>query len=300
MLPTRSGTHVVPEDLILYAMQYLAAEQAAVTQRHLPECAPCREELGRIAGDLAAVALTAETFTPGPSARERLLAQVEREKKIVAPSAQKARASSPVAPEPELRPLADFGRGKGTTLVAESDTLPSERPPVVRWVGWAAAGALAASSIVLYKEHRSLQENLANVTGEMQRLNARAAESHKLMDALTDPRAIRATLAPRALSKAAMKGPTGALTYNASEGALVFLASNLDPVQVYKTYELWIIPADGSPQIPAGTFHPDQHGNASVLMPRIPKGVDAKSFEVTIEDAGGADKPTRPVILTTS
>ena len=44
-------------------------------------------------------------------------------------------------------------------------------------------------------------------------------------------------------------------------------------------------------------FHPDESGNASVIMPPLPKGVEAKAFGVTIEDEGGADKPTLPIIL---
>ena len=58
-----------------------------------------------------------------------------------------------------------------------------------------------------------------------------------------------------------------------------------------------MIPANGSAPIPAGTFHPDEHGNASVVMPNIPKDTDAKAFGVTIEDAGGSDKPTMPIIM---
>ena len=49
--------------------------------------------------------------------------------------------------------------------------------------------------------------------------------------------------------------------------------------------------------MPAGVFHPDEHGNASVIMPPIPKGVEAKAFGVTIENAGGSSTPTLPIIM---
>ena len=88
------------------------------------------------------------------------------------------------------------------------------------------------------------------------------------------------------------------MTYVANKGTLIFLASNLEPLQPAKTYELWLIPAAaGQNPIPAGTFHPDEHGNASVIMPPLPKGVEAKAFGVTVEDEGGATTPTMPIIL---
>jgi len=59
-----------------------------------------------------------------------------------------------------------------------------------------------------------------------------------------------------------------------------------------------LIPAvAGQSPIPAGTFRPDARGNASVIMPTLPKGVEAKAFGVTVEDEGGASTPTLPIIL---
>jgi hypothetical protein len=295
-LPRTGGeNHPAPEDLVLLAMQLFPPEQAEPIERHVIDCPACREELGRIHGDLAAVALTAESAAPSTAGRDRLLAQVAREKKITAGAAVKS-SVQPTKAVPAPRPLAEFGRGKGSTLIPEPAVIGSRRPPVYGWAGWAVAAALAVATAFLYIDHRSLQENLATETSEMQRLNARAAKSHELLDALTDPQAVRVTLAP----KAPPRRPTGGVTYNPKKGTLVFLANNLDPIQTYKTYELWVIPADGSAAIPAGTFHPDEHGSASVIMPNLPKGVDAKAFGVTIEDAGGSDKPTMPIIMSGS
>ena len=90
--------------------------------------------------------------------------------------------------------------------------------------------------------------------------------------------------------------PEGHAAYLPDKGALVFVASNLQPLQPYKTYELWVIPATGQP-VPAGIFKPDLSGNASVVMPDIPKGIQAKTFGVTIEDDGGTKQPTMPIVL---
>jgi anti-sigma-K factor RskA len=44
-------------------------------------------------------------------------------------------------------------------------------------------------------------------------------------------------------------------------------------------------------------FRPDAAGNASVVMPDMPKGIEAKAFGVTIENAGGSNTPTMPIVL---
>ena len=162
------------------------------------------------------------------------------------------------------------------------------------WYGWGLAACLGIVTGFLYLSHHEINDRLAEREGQLQRLNKDAASSHQLLDALTDPQALRVTLTP---ANKARTGPIGGVTYNADKGTLVFLASNLDPVRAYKTYELWVIPADGSAPVPAGTFHPDDRGGASVILPDIPKGIPAKAFGVTIENAGGATKPTPPIIM---
>jgi anti-sigma-K factor RskA len=116
-----------------------------------------------------------------------------------------------------------------------------------------------------------------------------------VLETMTDSSAMRVTLTTKGQTTPL---PTGRATYVANKGTLIFLASNLEPLQPAKTYELWLIPAaEGQNPIPAGTFHPDGRGNASVIMPPLPKGVEAKAFGVTVEDEGGASTPTMPIIL---
>jgi len=289
-------------------MQLLSAEESATVTRHLETRDECRSELARIHGDLAAYALTVDLETPPALSRERLVEQVAREKKVVfsiapkrpAPQAPARQAPAPQAPAPQapaqpappvpLAQIADFGR----TPTFGSTARPS-RPgrSVLAWSGWAVAASLAVALGFLYGDRSSLRETLTAQAGQIQRLNTDAAASHQLMDALTDPRAVRVTLTAKPLPR---RGPMGGVTYNPTKGSLVFLASDLDPLKLYKTYELWIIPTTGAP-IPAGTFHPDDHGNASVIMPDLPKDVAAKAFGVTIENDGGAKTPTMPIIM---
>ena len=100
------------------------------------------------------------------------------------------------------------------------------------------------------------------------------------------------------VTNAATGRPMGRVTYVASKGALIFTVINLGPLQPAKTYELWLLPAaEGQKPIPAGTFLPDVRGNASVILPPLPAGVEAKGFGVTMENEGGSTAPTLPIIL---
>jgi hypothetical protein len=290
--PGPSGPrHPTPEDLVLYAMQLFTPDESNVITQHLASCPECRAELARIHSDLALTAATVELQSPPESARQRLLQQIAREKKIVTlPQQPEAQAE----PQP---PIAAFGRSASILSIDDHPAKRSIGRTILGVAGWAVAAGLAVTAGLEYTDRQTLRDTVAAQSGLVQRLTGEADDAHRLMDAITDPKAVRVTLATKPQPKAA---PVGGVTYNPDKGTLVFLASNLDPLQTYKTYELWVIPADGTAPIPAGTFHPDDQGNASVIMPELPKGVPAKAFGVTIETEGGSQTPTLPIVLSGS
>lgn len=162
-----------------------------------------------------------------------------------------------------------------------------------RLAGQAASLKTQAARVAEAEHERSdLAETLAAQNGELARL-AEETNNAEVYKALTDPTALRVVLTrPKAAP-----APTGRAAYVVSKGTLVFLGSNLLPLQAAKVYELWILPADGSSPVPAGTFVPDARGNATLAYARFPRAVPAKGFAVTIENAGGAQTPTLPLIL---
>jgi hypothetical protein len=160
-------------------------------------------------------------------------------------------------------------------------------------IPWAAAFALLALAGYLGNQNQRLNELLNNDKGEIGKLSASAARADEVLETLTSPEAKQVTLTE---GKGAPP-PTGRTSYLAEKGALVFVGNNLRPIPAGKTYELWIIPADGKAPIPAGLFRPDDHGSASVVLPRLPEGVPAKAFGVTIENAEGSATPTMPIVL---
>jgi len=290
-----SNGHPDPADLTLYAMQLVNRDQAAVIADHLAHCAECAAELARIQGDLALAALTTTLETPATSTRERLLSQVAREKKL-APAAPPALAQAETVQPTQARPIATFGSPGSVLSIGEHKPKRGTRLIVLTGLGWAAAAALCLASGLLLRDRQNLRRDLSAQQSQIARLDSDAAQAHQLMDALTDPGAMRVSMRMPASPKP-QGVPSGGITYNPRKGTLIFLASNMGALEQYKAYELWIIPADNSAPIPAGTFHPDQQGNASVVMPDLPKGIPAKAFGVTIEQDGGTQTPTMPLVM---
>jgi len=286
---------ITSEDLALFAMQLLSKEETAEVAAYLAQSSDARRELAEIQGDLAIYAHTVDLHSPPAQVRERLMKQVAREKKTV-PSDRPAVAETRAA-EAAVRPGTIFTESGAIVPSYVTEEIAPKRGiagKVLPWIGWALAAGLALTTGMLYHEREAMRGAVTAQASTIDRLTADAAAARQVMDTMTDRSAMRVTLTKGQTTPV----PQGRATYVASKGTLIFLASNLEPLQPGKTYELWLIPAaaGGSP-IPAGTFRPDERGNASVIMPPLPKGVEAKAFGVTVEDEGGAATPTQPIIL---
>ncbi len=307
-----STNHIDPEDLALFALQLLSSEEAAAMRVHLEHCDECRGELAAIQGDLAIYAMTVEQHSPPAMVRERLLTQIAREPRAQsATSTLEATEMGPVTGSLAGQRGTGGRRGTGVDRPAGVQeaaqgsvvsigqgrdggaTETRSRGRLLPWLGWGIAAALALTAGQFYRERQALHEALEVANRHTAEMQAQTAAARQLMETMSDPRAVRVTLTR---SKQAPV-PQGKATYLAERGSLVFVASNLEPLQPYKTYELWIIPANGHDPIPAGLFHPDKKGDASVITPDLPKGVVAKAFGVTVEDEGGSKSPTMPILL---
>jgi anti-sigma-K factor RskA len=265
------GTHIPQDDLALHALGALSPEEAARVRAHVEVCAECRHELAALSGDLALVAMSVDQVAVPEGARARFLNRVAAD--AVAHDNRQP-ATSPKHP------------------VVSIDTAPRRSAGWSNRIAWGAVAAMIAIAFGLEMRLRSLNTQVelqAQLIQHQQQANARA---QMVMDLLSAPDAQHVMLTA-AKSKPA---PMAKTVYMASKGALLMQASNLDPLPGNKTYELWVIPMKGAP-MPAGMFRPDAAGNASVIMPDMPKGVEAKAFGVTIEKAGGSTTPTMPIVL---
>ncbi len=272
-----NGQHIPEEDLALYAMQALDPPENATVQAHLDTCVECRGRLAEAAGDVALIGMGVEQARLPEGARERFLNRIQTDgaaagRPVALPVAAAPRESSGLRLEPRRRRLW----------------------PVL--IPWAAAAAMVAVAGYLAVQNRHLRDTLDQDRTQMVQLSATASRAQELMDVLTARSAQRVTLTERKGTQT----PTGHTSYLADRGALIFVADNLRPVPASKTYELWVIPANGGAPIPAGTFRPAENGTASVILPPLPTGVAAKAFGVTIENAEGSATPSLPIILSGS
>ena len=276
MIPVK---HIDPDDLPLYAMHLLPPDEMEEMSLHLQHSAEARRVLSEILGDLALLAHTAELHSPPALTRQRLMKHVAREKKAIPIDVNRQ-------PAPEYTP-------RTAALLDEEPVRKSSAARILPWVGWAAAACFAGSTALFYTQGEHLHHEVASEHTQLTSTQAQLDNANLMMDTIQDPSAVRVSLTPTGVAPP----PEGRAIHVADKGSLVFIASNLEPLQAYKTYELWLIPADGRDAIPAGTFKPDARGNAQVLLPTLPKGVQAKAFGVTVEDGDGASSPTLPIIL---
>lgn len=265
--------HISQDDLILYSLQALTPEEQDQAKAHLESCAACRSALSEIVADVALVGLGAPQQELPSGARQRFLATIAN-----TPQASAAPEQEPSEPSAGLHVYPVRG---------------ARRRGGLGWFGWATAVATLVVAVYLGVHSLQLENQIDANRGEIARLSAQAARAQELMEALTSPQAKQVTLTETAHPPQ----PVGHATYVRKTGALVFIASNLHPVPENKTYELWLIPANGKAPIPAGLFRPDATGAASVVLPSLPAGVEAKAFGVTIERAEGSETPTLPIVM---
>jgi len=258
--------HISPDDLALHALQALSPQESAAVREHVSGCGVCRAELASLHGDLAMVALGVEQQPLPAGARERFAQRLESDARA---GAVEGKRSEPMSIE------------------------RTSKPRLATWAGWLAAAAALIVAAALGFEVNSLRARLQESDNKIAAFQASESQAKQVAEVLTAPSAQKVVLTASKTPPA----PTGRVVYLASRGGLILQANNLASIPAGKTYELWVIPADGSAPIPAGLFKPDAAGNGSLVLPSIPQGVKAKAFGVTLEDAAGSKTPTAPILL---
>ena len=269
--------HIADTDLALYAMGALPADEAAPVEAHLLVCARCKEEVRQSTLALAAYAQTTPEVELSAGAKERFMARLESTAQ--AASAAQARPATPATVTAAEKPAGFWQQFWGTGGARWSTAL-------------AASLAILLMGVGIDDMRKSVQ--LVPLRKQAQQGALDAAQLSELMELLTSPQAKRVALHPGPVSA---PPPEGRVVYAARTGKLLLTASNLHPLPAGKTYELWILQTDGKAPLPAGTFMPDAAGNATMIRADAPAGLAVQGFGVTVENAGGSQTPTLPIVL---
>jgi hypothetical protein len=272
--PGSNSAPISQEDLTLYAMRSLPADEMAAVAAALRDNPQAQQELARIHDDLALLALSVEQQAAPAGSFERLQARMRETFQAGATSVTAGKPIEMIATQTET--VLSAGRSKWAVITP-----------------WAIAACLAIACSILGYRTSSLTDALDGESALVSNLAAKASRAQQVLEVLNAPNAQRVTLA----ATKAPPAPTAHAVYLAERGALMMEANNLKPVPAGKTYELWVIPASGAAPMPAGTFTPNGEGYASVVLPTLPSGVPAKAFGITIENAGGSKTPTMPIVL---
>jgi anti-sigma-K factor RskA len=256
-----------PEDFDLYALGALDDAERQAFESHVASCADCAEKLAAARGRMAILAFAAPPVAPSPGVKETLMRQVIASAE--GPGGSVARVNR--------EPVADGGI-------------------FARW--WAAllpvATALALATVLLWLHNEQLNRQLANLRATIQQQQQELAETRHQADLI----AARETLVVPLWSQKGAPDAHGEgharVLYNAKEGMMTY-DGWLPAAPADKSYQLWLVPMNGSP-ISAGVFNP-QNGEMSHMMKKLPAGVTAKAFAVSLEPAGGVPQPTGPMVL---
>jgi anti-sigma-K factor RskA len=259
--------HIAENDFALYAMGALSAEEMARARAHVAGCAQCREELRQIEIALAAYAQATPEVAPPAGAKQRFMARLaELEKPAKQVRAQVAKPA-----------LTWSERWFGTT----------------RWTG-ALATAMALLLLIVGIDDLRQRAEIKPLLAAAQQGRIDSAQLNQLMELLSSSQAKRVALHQ---APSPVPPPEGRVVYSAHNGKLLLTAQNLHPLPPGKVYELWILEPGGKKPLPAGTFAPDSSGNASMILADEPANLPVLGFAVTVENAGGSETPTPPLIL---
>jgi anti-sigma-K factor RskA len=248
--------HANPEDLDLYALGALDGEEKQTLEAHVHACPYCQQQLAAARQRTALMGLAAPPAAPRPQVKAALMDKVRAEKRY--PIAQPA---PPKAGKKRWGLRFSLGFGLATAALAF------------------ATYELAKQDLNRGKQLQQLQAQLAQEAAALQAMGQVTGA----------PDSAQITLLQQA------GGPPGQarVLYNTRMGLGVY-SGQIAPAPSGKSYQLWLVPASGTP-VDAGVVDANQQNGAVVV--RLTPGLAPKAFAVTLEPYGGRPQPSGPKVL---
>lgn len=266
--------HIRDEELELYSLGGMAAEEAAALKSHVAGCGECAMKLAQARGSAALLSFAAKQEHPAGTIKSELMARIR---------ANHEREVDYAWPLPAKRQI----EAKAEGIVEATGTKTSGS---WNWIVVPAAVALALVSLGLSWQNRKVSQSLAKQRLATQALLQERERSEKLIEVLATGDTITIKLAP-----AGDTIGSGVVRYNSRMGIAVYSAQ-LPAAPAGKTYQMWLVPPTGSP-INAGVLEKGSHSVGSVWLSEVPANTEAKAFAVTLEPAGGVPQPTGSKVL---
>jgi len=250
------------EDFDLYALGALEGAEKQALESHVAFCLGCAQKLADARGRIAILALAAPPAKASAVVKEHLLQQIR--------AAREGGGAAPIEMKPQPPRPAALSRWTAILL------------PI--------AAALAIAALLLWNANRRLDSQLAALRASMQQEQQQLQSARDVASLITAQDTITVQLAPQP----AMPHGAAHVMYNAKMGMLMY-EGQIPPAPAAKSYQLWLVPASGNP-ISCGVFNP-VGGQPDHWMTRLPKGIQPKTFAVTLEPSGGMPQPTGPKVL---
>ena len=264
---TQESCEQYRELLSAKALTALDPADVRVLDTHLESCTGCRSEMNALEDTAALLALDAESLEPSAQVRERVFASIRASKQ----------AGSFATPK----------------------VLEFERPRRNVWSSLGSFGAIAAtvvfaaliiSLVVLWRENRTNQRELARLNTEMNLTRAQLNREHAMGELLASPDAHMTKLSGTNVAP----GAHAMLAYD-KNGHAMLMAKGLPAAPEGMAYQLWFI--KDNKKMPGKMFTTDAAGNG-MLDDQIPEVArNAGVFAITLEPKSGVQVPTGSIYL---
>jgi anti-sigma factor RsiW len=269
----------------LYVVGALDPADVVEFEAHLADCADCQQEVAELR-EVTAELSEMVAAEPPPALRASLMAEIAQtpQEPPVAPVVATERAARPAGRHAAAVPSdAAAAREPSTGESAE----PSPVVPIRRSWGSRASIAVAAAAVLAAVaiggwaiNERNDARHDADVASEQ------AAEAADLARVLAAEDSQKSTAVVAG-------GGTATVVRSDEEGQAFLVASQLPELGSGQVYEAWTIGADDTP-VPAGMFESD---TGPVTVELTPAALDAGAVALSVEPAGGSERPTTEPIV---